>query len=247
MQITTAEALFTKMTLNEFTFEAQDNTHKIQNMQVFSDAIRLLPMVTTSIRSYYRARKIDTDKSLQDEGIKYNDGIPVCGFDGKHSGAPPEHCVKEPGRINRVHESVLYIAEDKDTAIAEQKMDSRWQDIYLSLAECNLKEEVTLADFSALSRTDVENKFSKEDAVLFSKKHVGINIYELYVGVQRYLTDKNFTGNGYCTPLAFIDMLKKSDTCSGVMYISSYTLKKNITLWDKAKFPKFNDGTVEKK
>ncbi len=88
----------------------------------------------------YRAREFD----VNNEKHRPNSNAAFQGFDAANSLAPPPIVVKDPGRLNCVYESVLYVAEDKYTALAEMKLERRK---HVSLAELKLKEPQKLYKF----------------------------------------------------------------------------------------------------
>jgi len=131
-KIKTGEALFTWLNIKQFSFESLNSGKKEKNQELFQQIVKYLPITEIGNEIYYRARKIN-DSDGEDTGIVRKNGIPITGYNVQYSGIAPVQAIKQNGRVNRIGEQVLYLAEDIDTSCKEQKADEK---DYISVAEC---------------------------------------------------------------------------------------------------------------
>ena len=94
-------------------------------------------MIVHKGKKFYRARIMKTIN----RGRKEN----FFGLNEKESMAPQSKSVKGVSRFNREHESVLYLAEEKYTALAELRPGKK---TFVNIAEVVLLESVKLADLT---------------------------------------------------------------------------------------------------
>jgi len=104
---------------------------------------------------YFRARLIT--KSNENKMNKFMSDDKYFGFPASGCGAPnPENEIK-PGRCNRENESVLYLAEDKYTALAEVRPGKRQR---VNIAEFKLKREARVIDIIYNDSNDPNSLFT---------------------------------------------------------------------------------------
>lgn len=100
---------------------------------------------------FYRAREFNVNSNK----ISFNSIFE--GYDEGKSMAPKPENVQAPGRVNKIGESVLYIAEDIYTALAERRPGKRQS---ISIAEVELIKEIRVFEFkyehSGIFQTDIE-------------------------------------------------------------------------------------------
>ena len=124
--------------------------HEIINeIMEYRNIEKIIPKQTR----YYRARIIKDTEEFQ---IKYNEALKTgfFGFDDKGSSAPPANSVDTEGRVNTKGESVLYLAEDMYTALAEVRPGKRHR---VSIAEFEITEEIRVAKISFSENDDAKD------------------------------------------------------------------------------------------
>lgn len=90
---------------------------------------------------YFRSRLIKNDN--KNELNKSLGEKLFCGFPTAGCGAPSADIVVENGRCNKINESVLYLAEDKYTSLAEERPGKRQR---VNIAEFRLKKDMRVID-----------------------------------------------------------------------------------------------------
>ena len=110
-----------------------------ENVCMFLDKIIKETQLTYHIPKgtvLYRGRKIAEEEIVKSDGV-------INGFDEKQSGIPP-YRKSHNGRVNIAGIPVLYTAAEHYTACAELRPI---KNDFLSIAEYELKEDITVADF----------------------------------------------------------------------------------------------------
>ena len=110
-KIKTEEALFSLLNIKQFSFESLNGRKKEKNQELFQQIVVHMPITEINNGIYYRARKINA-LDREDKGIFRENGIPVTGYNVQYSGVAPSQKITENGRVNRIGEQVLYLAED---------------------------------------------------------------------------------------------------------------------------------------
>lgn len=158
-----------------------------KNQELFQQIVMYLPIMEIDNGIYYRARKIN-DFDGEDTGIIRKNGIPVSGYNVQYSGIAPVQAIRQNGRVNRIGEQVLYLAEDIETSCKEQKAD---ENDYISIAECTINNKIKVMDFTVTVSDGLVNLFSDETVQFFiSNYSVDISIF--YIGIKKYLTSPNY-------------------------------------------------------
>lgn len=159
----------------------------------------------------YRARIYKAEDMQQ-----YNRSSKFHGYNEEKSMAPKPGQVTEPGRFNRINESVLYMAGDKYTSLAELRPGKK---VFVSIAEIELIEDVKLADLTYKEFKHKENDIDQ----IFSQ-----------MALACFLVVNNDKEKYYVTQ--YIGQQLKKLKYDGVMYSSSLSsLGKNIMLFDPKK------------
>lgn len=213
----------------------------LNNALSIPDKVMYMPITEMDNGIYYRARIIN-DFDGEDTGIIRKKGIPVRGYDIQHSGVAPTHAIKQNGRVNRVGEQVLYLAEDIETSCKEQKAD---ENDYISVAECTIYDRIKVMDFTVTVSDGLVNLFSDETVQFFSSNY-SVDIRAFYICIRKYLISPDYKDQDYIIPLDFLDIVKNRSDISGIKYKSFYTDKYNIALWDKNKNSKCTNSKVVK-
>lgn len=240
-KIKTDMALFSLLNTKQFSFESLNGNKKEKNQELVEQAILYMPITELDNKIYYRARIIDPSDG-ENTGIFRENGIPVSGYDEQHSGVPPVSAITKNGRVNRIGEQVLYLAEDIITSCKEQKAT---ENDYISVAECPIKNRIKVMDFTIMVFDELDNQFSNETVQLFENTYLN-DIRAFYIFVKEYLTSPNYTEKNYAVSLDFLDFIKKRNDISGIKYNSYYTNKHNIALWDENKNSKCTSRMVVK-
>lgn len=238
-KIKTGEALFTWLNIKQFSFESLNSGKKEKNQELFQQIVKYLPITEIGNEIYYRARKIN-DSDGEDTGIVRKNGIPITGYNVQYSSIAPVQEIKQNGRVNRIGEQVLYLAEDIDTSCKEQKADEK---DYISVAECIINNKIKVMDFTVTVSDGLVNLFSDETVRFFRNDYL-IDIRAFYIFIKEYLTSPDYKVQDYVVPLDFLDIVKKISDISGIKYNSFYTDKCNIALWDENKNNKCTNGKV---
>lgn len=239
-EIKTGEALFSLFNIKQFSFESLNGGKKEKNQELFQQVAMYMPMTEIHNGVYYRARKIN-DNDGEDTGIIREKGIPVSGYNDQYSGIAPVHAIKQNGRVNRIGEQVLYLAEDIETACKELKVDEK---DYVSVAECTISNKIKVVDFTLTVSNGLVSFFSNEIVQFFSSNYSSGDIRAFYIGIVQYLTSPTYKEYDYVVPLDFLDFVKKRNDISGIKYNSFYTDKCNIALWDENKNNKCTNSKV---
>lgn len=227
-EIRTGETIFSMLNVMQFVFEALDGRKKEDNQKLFQELSEHMPVQKLKGGIYYRARIIK-DSDGEDTGIIRENGIPITGYNVQYSGVAPIAAIKQNGRVNRIGEQVLYLAEDMVTSCKEQKAE---KNTYISVAECSIKNEISLVDFTITASIGLNNAFSDEIRQYFNSKY-SCDVRALYICLRAYFENPKYNRNGYIVPLDFLDFVKRRSDISGIKYFSSYTGKCNIALWDE--------------
>ena len=185
-KIRTDIALFSLLNTKQFSFECLNGRKKEKNQELFQQAVMHIPITELNNGIYYRARIIDPDDG-EDTGIIRENGIPVSGYDDQHSGVAPVSAITKNGRVNRIGEQVLYLAEDIKTSCKEQKAS---ENDYISVAECTIKDRIKVMDFTIMVSDRLNNFFSDETVQLFINNY-SVDIRVLYIFIKDYLTSPN--------------------------------------------------------
>lgn len=200
-----------------------------------------MPITEISKGIYYRARIIN-DTDGENTGVIRKNGIPIRGYNSQYSGVAPIHKIKKNGRVNRIGEQVLYLAEDIETSCKEQKTGT---EEYISVSECVINNEIKVMDFTVGVSDELVKLFPNEIVQFFSSNY-SVDIRAFYICIKNYLTSPDYQKQDYIVPLEFLDIVKKISDISGIKYNSFYTDKCNIALWDKNKNSKCTNGKVVK-
>ena len=238
-KINTGEAIISLHTIKQFAFECSQGKHKEKNQKLFEQAVKYMPITELDMGINYRARIILPDDT-ENTGIIRENGIPINGYNTEHSGVAPIKNITKNGRVNRIGEQVLYLAEDIQTTCKEQKANAN---DYISVAECTIKEKIRVMDFTISVSDELNNLFSDETIKFFKDNH-SINIIAFYIFIKEYLTSPNYATQEYLVPLSFLDIAKKRNDISGIKYNSFYTTGHNIALWDDNKHLKCTNSKV---
>ncbi len=99
---------------------------------------------------FYRARVFN----VNDSNYECFSEDTYEGFNEENSLAPKAKDVKKSGRINRINESILYLAEDKYTAMAEGRSGKQQS---VSIAEVELLEDVKIYELKYKDSCQIEN------------------------------------------------------------------------------------------
>lgn len=116
--------------------------------------------------------------------------------------APKPEYVKKSGRVNRINESVLYVAEDKYTALAEGRSGKRQ---ITSIAEVELLRDVNLFEFRYIDSCPIED--SIEQIYHFIALEFYITVYDekdylITQYIARKLKQIGFDGVKYSSSLS---------------------------------------------
>lgn len=238
-KINTSEALFSILNIEQFSFECLNGGKKEKNQELFQKIVIHMPITEINKGIYYRARIIN-DIDGEDTGVVRKNGIPIRGYNSQYSGVAPIHKIKKNGRVNRIGEQVLYLAEDVETSCKEQKADT---EEYISVSECAINNQVKVMDFTVRALDGLTELFPDEIVQLFRSSY-SVDIRAFYICIKKYLTSPDYQKRDYIVPLDFLDIVKKRSDISGIRYNSFYTDKCNIALWDKNRNSKCSNGKV---
>ena len=173
-----------------------------------------------------QARKVDLNKDVDSgKGITMVNGILTGGFDEVNSRiAPAEYCNLQ--RLNRKGEQVFYIAEERDTAINEQKATEKE---YLSVAEFDVISPIQILDFSAYTHEELNTVITDKVEQDFQEK-TGFSARQLYFEVQKFLTILDSGDEYYNISNKICDIIKKDSNIDGIRYCSFYK-GYNLGIW----------------
>lgn len=124
------------------------------------DTIKVLPKGKTLYRARIFDKKIDLRKGRE---------TGFYGFNAEGSTAPKSNIVKRGNRVNRVHESVLYTADNMYTAISEARPSKRQQ---VSIAEIELLDNQKVAVFEF-----DEKGFNNEDLAEYFYSEMSLSFF----------------------------------------------------------------------
>ena len=156
------------------------------------------------IGTYYRARKINTDDITKSKGFTFNSEKKiVSGFNETESGRAPE-CKTKAGRINKEWESVLYLANDPYTAMAEIKPEVRGQ-ISLACYKPIQNANIRILDFSG-SEPCMKKEFEQQGSALED-----YNLNDIYVCIQGLLTLPEYNERTYFISNMIADIIKETN------------------------------------
>lgn len=145
---------------------------------------------------FYRARLISEED--KNELNQYRD-VRFYGFSSSGCGAPPPEKVDKDGRCNRVGQSVLYLAEDQYTALAETRPGKRKR---VSIAEFNLKRDVKIIDI-IYNESDDSNSAIKQIALNFYiVQNENADYYRITQCISRIVKEAGFDGIRYSSSLS---------------------------------------------
>lgn len=131
-----------KAKINGNILEKFYNDDLIKNITINIKKEQIIPKGT----KFYRARIFDASK------ISFNSAFE--GFNEEYSLAPKPDQVKEPGRVNKTGESVLYVAEDTYTAMAETRTGKKQT---VSIAEIEFLKDLRVFEFKYVDCGGCEN------------------------------------------------------------------------------------------
>lgn len=240
-KIRTDLAIFSSLSAKQFSFESSNGRKKENNQELFQKAAMYMPTIELDQKIYYRARIIKPNDG-EDKGIIRKNDIPVSGYDDQHSGVAPLDAIDKNGRVNRIREQVLYLAEDSETSCKEQKAT---ENDYISVAECTVKNRIKVMDFTIMVSDGLDNLFSNETVQFFCSNY-SVDIRAIYMFIKEYLTAPYYAEADYTVSLDFLDIVKKRKDISGIKYNSFYTNKHNIALWDENRNSKCTNSKVVK-
>lgn len=238
-KIKSGEALVSWFNIEQFSFESLNGRKTEKNQELFQRIAMYIPTMEIDCGVYYRARIIN-DFDGEDTGIFRENGIPVSGYNDQYSGVAPVQAIKKNGRVNRIGEQVLYLAEDMETSCKEQKAG---KNDYISVAECTINKKINVMDFTITVSEGLMKCFSDE-TVKFFRNNYSIDIRAFYLEIKNYLISPLYKDQDYVVPLDFLDIIKKRNDISGIKYNSFYTEKSNIALWDENRNSKCTNSTV---
>lgn len=227
MKIKSADAVFSELYNMQYKFNVYNGKPCDEVAQIYKKIIENVPIIQLHNQYLYRARTIDKERDVNvGKGIYLINNRLYGGFNEKESGiAPKEKCA--PGRLNRQGEQVLYLAEDRNTTLCEMRAKTGEM---ISVAQFFSAEPIKVIDFSRYKKEEYEDLFSDEIISFFSKEY-GCSVYQTYLNIQKYLTMPDFRKDNYIISNSLIDAFR-SMPALGIKYISYYTGKANIALWN---------------
>ena len=229
LKLNTGEAILSNFHMQQFEYETLNHSNKDENISEILNVLNKCKIVEIKTKKWYRARKIKDE----DENIIWNErGIPIRGYNSEQSGVAPAMYISA-GRANEKEEQVLYAAEDENTALREIKIEST---DYASMAYCMLDENIKMLDFTPYSNIQLEEYTSDQ---FHADKDKGS-----FIRIQRILTLPEYAEDEYVISRKLVSLIKENIKVSGMLYISHYTGKKNIAIWDEHKFTTFSEGEV---
>lgn len=231
LKINTCEALLGQLQIMQFMFESKNQDNKQDNLSCILSCLNQCDRVTIPEKKWYRARVInENDADIVYDGM----GNPMRGYLSDKSGVAPAKYISS-GRANDRYEQVLYIAEDEETAQKEARAD---EGRYVSVASCNFQNDMVLMDFSPYT----EEQLSDYANTNFSDSQ--LNTY-MFTQIQKILTMPEYSEKEYIISRTLVKCIKENMDVSGILYISHFTGKKNMAIWDDNKFIKFTDGCLK--
>ena len=240
-EIKTEEALISWFHTKQFEFECLKGEKNKYIQDVYRQIVTHMPASKISKGIYYRARIIEQSDG-EETGIIRKNNIPITGYNVQYSSIAPPEKITANGRVNRIGEPVLYLAEDIETSCKELKAS---EDAYISVAECLINNTIKVMDFTATVSGELEGLFSDAAVHLFGDKQLG-DIRAFYMNFKKYLTAPDYKSQDYVIPLNFLDIVKERTDISGIKYSSFYTEKCNIALWDENRNKKCTNSRVVK-
>lgn len=143
-EIKTEEALISWFHTKQFEFECFKGEKNEYIQDIFRQIAIHMPAKEINKGIYYRARVIKQSDG-EETGIIRKNNIPVTGYNAQYSGIAPPEKITTNGRVNRIGEPVLYLAEDIETSCKELKAS---EDAYISAAECVINNTIKIIDFT---------------------------------------------------------------------------------------------------
>lgn len=228
MKISTNDALIGELLIKQFKFETYEHANKHSNIEYILRCLDKCNKLSIPQNKWYRARTIKQN----DPDIIYDEHeIPMRGYLSEKSGVAPAQYT-DYGRANDKFEQVLYVAEDEKTAQKEVRANIG---TYVSIASCKFTNNVTLIDFSPYT----ESQLSDYPNANFADSQA--NAY-IFIQLQRILTMPEYSQDDYIISRNLVKLIKENIAVSGMIYISRFTGKRNIAIWDEHKYAKFTDG-----
>ncbi|WMC93222.1 RES domain-containing protein [Kineothrix sp. MB12-C1] len=198
-------------------------TIKDMNRSIFS----CMHTVNLESQLFYRARIINIKEDVNTgKGIAMINNKLSGGFDDVNSWMPKKEKCKA-GRLNKDHEQVLYVAEDINTTLGEVKPE---REDNVSVAIYKVISPINILDFSAYSRSDLDNAFTEKQKKDFAERF-SCDIRERFSAIQEYLTIPRHANNDYLLSNSISETLKEYPI-NGIRYLSFYTKKCNVALWN---------------
>ena len=201
------------------------NNDKIENTVLYRALTELLnapnkPFQDTIRKNtiFYRARVIDNEALLNPENGISKIGNEFTGLNAFQSKEPPLGVAPE-GRNNICGTSYLYLAKDKYTACVEVCPN---RGDLISLAKFATNKTLHVADFVTNDSIVPIKKLGQEH--LFNAQKL------ITLVMEKYCEPKSNTSS-YKTSQYISDMIRKKGY-DGVIYASSYSRKKNLTLFN---------------
>ena len=226
MKSETSGVLFSHLTAQGFLFNEGKNRDLSKFIEPFAILIQMLPIKKISNIYIYRARTIDKAEDINTgKGISIENGNIVGGFDEDNSRISPAECCKLQ-RLNRAREQVFYIAEERDTAIKEQKVKDGDM---LSIAKFKIVSPVNILDFAAYTHEELHEIVTDEIEQEF-QRITNHSARQLYVEVQKFLTILDSTEDFYKVSNKICDLMKKDVRMDGIRYYSYYS-GHNLGIW----------------
>ncbi len=226
MKSKTTGVLTAHLTAQGFLFRGYSDRDLSNFIDPFQKLIKLMPVVNVPVKIVFRTRKINLDKDVDTgKGITMYEGKLVGGFDEENSRiAPPEYC--DIQRLNRMGEQVFYIAEERETAIAEQKVTT---DEFLSVAEFDVISSPHVLDFSAYTHDEQHSVITDEMEKQFQEETF-FSARQLYFELQRFLTILESSEDYYNVSNKICDLIKADGRIDGIRY-RSYFNGHNLGIW----------------
>ncbi len=216
----------TQLIAKAFLYDAYRGLEPEQFSEPFQLLLQMMPVLIIPAGKVYRSRTIDLDADVDSgKGItKINDHL-AGGFTDEESWVPPiENCKLQ--RLNRAGEQVLYVAENYETAVREQKAQLGQ---FVSVAEYEFKTDIPVFDFAAYTHVEQQCIITGEFQKAFYTE-TELNARQLYFEVQKFLSIMEPWEGYYKVSNALCDLMKKDDRVWGVRYFSSNN-GYNLGIW----------------
>ncbi len=226
MKSNTSGILASHLTGQGFLFNGYRDRDLSNFIEPFQQLLNLMDVTTVSPNRVYRARAINLDEDVDTgKGITMKGGKLIGGFNEENSRiAPPGYCNIQ--RLNRKGEQVFYIAEERETAIAEQKASANK---FLSVAEFDINSYISVYDFSAYTRSELYATITDEMEKRFQDE-TNFSARQLYVEVQSIFTILESGEDFYNVSNKICDIIKEESRVDGIRYWSYYK-GHNLGIW----------------